>query len=303
MPLALPPKMLIRGDAATAAHVYRQLTSVVAGHPGALTTYTFYEELDSWLGPWGSTGYPIGYGKFYNVLFTSNQKLMGNAATKQWVWQPTIRLQEALRDYVVGRVRAGTLSTLSEPELRGAAFASHPLAYDQGGLATLVLVAPELLHIIATIPSAEFDPRSKNFSVTLTQVFATIELVAPKVAGGGLAGLAGPAHTGILSIAVAKDRRELLNEIAVGRELVGLKAEIARGALDHVPWLDQLIDRLNAREFYDQGAARAAREVVQAALIRRQRLVDEALRQLQQSPEVRWRVQQAFPRALQPRLP
>ena len=51
--LALPPIRLIRYDPATERLVYDGLTSVIAGHPQAKETYTFYEELDRWLGPRG----------------------------------------------------------------------------------------------------------------------------------------------------------------------------------------------------------------------------------------------------------
>src|SRR5829696_8730772 len=101
MPLPLPPKSAIRSDAKTAQLVHDQLTSVIAGHAQATTTYRFYEELDAWLGPWRQQGYPIAYGKFYNVAFSSNEKLMANPKASDWVWRTTIKLQEALRDYVV----------------------------------------------------------------------------------------------------------------------------------------------------------------------------------------------------------
>jgi len=39
------------------------LTSIIDGHPNATTTYTFYEEIDKYLGLWGKDGYPIAYGK------------------------------------------------------------------------------------------------------------------------------------------------------------------------------------------------------------------------------------------------
>ena len=51
------------------------LDSVMATIPGAATTYQFYEEVDYWLGPWGTAGYPIGYGKKYNILFSTNPPL------------------------------------------------------------------------------------------------------------------------------------------------------------------------------------------------------------------------------------
>ena len=53
MALNLPPASIIRVGAESARLVHDALTRVIAGHPGALTTYTFYEEIDGWLGPWG----------------------------------------------------------------------------------------------------------------------------------------------------------------------------------------------------------------------------------------------------------
>lgn len=295
MGLLLPPKSVLRCDEQTAQSVHEQLTSVIAGHPQATTTYRFYEEVDSWLGPWGQSGYPIAYGKFYNIAFSNNQNLMANPTAKQWVWRTTIFLQEALRDYIVKRIRDGSLPTLTEPQLRQAAFDSHPRAYDSGGLATLVLVAPELILVVATIPSAEFSPTSSNFSATVRQVFVTLGLVAPRITGSVLATLAGPAHTGVLSRAVRQDQQRLLNQFAVSRELGRLKDLINQGKLDHIPLLNQTISQLNTRQFSDQGYARLAREVIQAAQLRKRQLLQNYNGLLNQSPEVRSRINRMFP--------
>lgn len=295
MALQLPPRSIIRPDAATAQKVHDELTSVIVGHPQATTTYRFYEEIDTWLGPWGNRGYPIGYGKFYNIAFNSNEKLRSNPTTRQWIWRTTIRLQEALRDYLVGRVRDGTIGSLTEPELRQAAFDSHPRAYDQGGLTTVVLAAPEMLPIIVSIPGVEFLPWSQNFSPTWRQVVLTLERIAPQVVGGTLATAAGPAHTGIFRRALQRDQQNLLNEMAMGRELSGIKARIGGGDLDNIAWLDEIIRRLNVREFPDQGFARYAGEVVAAAQHRRQELLARYRQLLNQSPEIKSRVERRCP--------
>jgi hypothetical protein len=75
---------------------------------------------------------------------------------------------------VVERFRTGTLPALTEPELRDFAFDTHARAYAQAGLANVVVVAPEMLPIIASIPAAEFDPGSPNFHASVHQVFATM---------------------------------------------------------------------------------------------------------------------------------
>lgn len=300
MDISLPPKSVIRCDEQTAKHVHDQLTSIIAGHPQANTTYRFYEEIDKWLGPWGNQGYPIGYGKFYNIAFTHNQNLNADPIAKKWVWRTTILLQEAIRDYIVKRIRDCSITTLSEPQLRQAAFLSHPRAYDRGGLASVVLLAPELIPIIATIPGAEFLPTSPNFSPTIMQVFGTLGLVAPKVAGGAMASVAPPAHTGIVSRGIKQSQQRVLNEMAISRELGNLKNLIKQGKLDHIPWLNQTITQLNTREFPNQGFARFAREVIQTAQDRKQHLIQNYNILLNQSPDVRNRINQKFQNLLIP---
>ncbi len=272
MPLDLPPIALIRCDDQMADLVYAQLTSIMAGHAGATTTYYFYEALDAWLGPWGVHGYPIDYGKRYNVAFTSNARLMGNPNTRQWVWRTTISLQEALRDYVVARVRNGSIGSITESELRTAAFNSHPRAYDRGGLATAMMTAPELIAVIATIPGAEYVPFTENFPATVRQIFQTIGLTAPQVAGGALAAMAGPAHTGLFSTAMRRDRQRNMHERYLSDQLGYIRTCLDRGDLDHIPWLDALIARLNSEEFPDQGFAMHAARLIDQLEARRLRV-------------------------------
>jgi hypothetical protein len=300
MSLPLPPRKLIRTDAATAKLVHDQFTSVVAGHVQATTTYRFYEELDDWLGPWGQSGYPIAYGKFYNLAFTGNQKLMSNPQTKDWVWKTTILLQEALRDFVVACVKNGSIVSLTEAQLRKAAFDSHPKAYAEGGLALVTMTAPELVPVIATIPAKEFSPTSENFGPTVKQVFVTLGYILPQMTGTALATLAGPAHTGLFSRAVQMDQRRFMDQMNLSRELTGIRTAVELGYLDHVPLLDALIAQLNARQFPDQGFAQAAREIVMAALQRRTRVLAGYQELLKQSPEVRGRIDKAFPNLLPP---
>ena len=298
MSLPLPPKSIIRCDDATARSVYAESTSVIAGHPQATTTYRFYEEIDAWLGPWGNTGYPIAYGKFYNLAFTGNAKLMGNANAAEWVRKTTIRLHEALRDFLVSRVRNCTIGGLTEGELRQAAFDSHPKAYDDGGLAMVVLVAPELVPVIATIPGKEFIPTSDNFGATVNQVLITAVRLAPELTGNTLAAMAGPAHTGLFQMAVERDRQRFMGEMAIGRELDGIRSAIQRGQIDYIPFLDFVINRLNATEFPDQGFAQMARQVIMIAQARKQMLRRNYNQMLEQSPPVKDRVEKAFPRLL-----
>lgn len=164
----------------------------------------------------------------------------------------------------------------------------------------VVLVAPELIPIITIIPGAEFNPKSDNFSATVKQVFVTLGRVGPQVIGGGLAALAGPAHTGLYQIAMERDRREFMQHQAMSRELSLINKAILNGELDYIPWLDKIISELNAREFESQGMAQAASDVIRNAQLRRQALSAELSKMLNESTEMQRRVDRKYPTLLRP---
>jgi hypothetical protein len=296
--MALPIKLPAKNATPTKDHteaVKNGLTSVIVGHPQAVQPYTFYEVLDEWLGPWGNAGYPIGYGKFYCIVFTTNEHLNENPQAREWVQNTTALLQEILRDYVVERFEKGTLSTISKEELRDYAFKSHPKAYTEGGLTLVVMLEPQLIPVIMTIPGAEFDPRSDNFGPTIKQVLATISIVAPEVAGYSLAGLAGPAHTGLFARAARKDQRRLLDFQATVRQLDFLKKSVQSGKVDHIPLLNKITDRLNATRFENPDFARQAREIIMLANQRKRALAKTYERMVKDNQEIRSRLNQQVP--------
>lgn len=294
MPLRLPAKAA-PASPENVRTLHDGFTSVVAGHPGAVQPWTFYEELDAYLGPWGNTGYPIGYGKYYCMAFNGNQKLQDNVETREWVRRTTVALQEPLRDLVVERFRAGSLPSLTEAQLRQAAFAMHPQAYTQGGLAMVVLTAPEMLPIIASIPSAQFNPLNPNFTSSVRQVFTTLELVLPRTAAMGLAATAGPAHTGLFTRAVQMDQAEFQRERNTIRWLDGTLRVVRSGEMDSIPLLNRLTDRLNATQFGEQGMADLARQVVQAADARKHAIAAFYRGQITQNPSMRASIDRLAP--------
>ncbi|MCL4738697.1 MAG: hypothetical protein KJZ81_10845 [Burkholderiaceae bacterium] len=282
MPLHLPPKNAPATPDSIAA-LNQALTSVIAGHPGAVEPWTFYEVLDAYLGPWGMQGYPIGYGKVYCMAFNGNEALARNPQTREWVRKTTVALQEPLRDLVVARFRAGTLAKLTEPELRAHAFAVHPQAYTQGGLTMVVLTAPQLLPVIATIPHKEFSPASENFGATIKQVAATIDTVLPQAAGTVLAAMM-PAHSGLFARAAQRDAQQFRGQMALNQWLTNARRQLDNGELDSMVLLTRLTERLNATQFNDQGLAAAARQVVLAADARKRKLAAYYRGQIAKNP-------------------
>jgi hypothetical protein len=286
MPLALPPKMLINYDDATIQHVYAELTSVIVGHARAVEIYTFYEVVDSWLGPWGEKGYPIGYGKFYAIAFNSNAKLQADAEARGWVNETTRQLQFAMRDYVIERMKGKSLRSITEPEFRAAAFASHAKAYTDGGLTRVVLLAPQLLPVILSIPGKEFNPLSPLFKSTVSQVFETFGLVAARVPGYLLPAIM-PAHSGMFRIAAQRDASQSNSYERVRRGLARLSEFIDSEQLDDIATLERVATHLERADFGDSDTASAARFVVIAARRRKVALQQYYLKLTQQAPEVR----------------
>ena len=284
MPLPLPPKSA-PATAATVKALYDGLTSLIAGHPGSIDPWTFYEVLDNYLGPWKNQGYPIAYGKYYCILFNQNEKLQRNPQARDWVRRTTVALQEPLRDFVVERFRAGKLASLTEAELRQFAFSVHPKAYVEGGLTMVALTAPETVPIIVSIPGAQFDPRSPNFRATINQVLATARTVLPQAAGLTIAAMM-PVHSGLFAQAARRDMDNFQRDIAVNRWLIDSRKQLDAGSLDDFPTLTELTQRLNATQFGDQGFARAARELIQAADTRKRYLAKYYREQIAKNPTI-----------------
>jgi hypothetical protein len=170
-----------------ALKLHRWLTAHMDGGPASTHPWTFYEVVDTYLGPWGEHGYPIGYGKKYCVEFSSNEALQQSWVVQSWTGSTLVKLQEALRDYIVRQYQAGTLATLREPALRAAAFQSHPEAYVDAGLTDIFLDGDvNALLNIAAIPAAEFDPRSEDFGATIQQALKTTGMVGADITGRSL---------------------------------------------------------------------------------------------------------------------
>ena len=219
---------------------------------------------------------------------------MNHPKASAWVWKTTILLQQALVEYIVDRYIAGTLGKLTEAELRAAAFASHPEAYTKGGLAIVSLVAPELIPEIASIPSIEFVPGSENFGASVEQVITTGAMVVPQMLGALIAA-AMPAHSGILRIAVQRDRQRFLAEMQLNRYLIRTKQAIADGQLNNIGILNQITQQLLSQEFPNQDLACVAREVIQLANQRKTELAQSYAKAITKNPKLRAIYDQAQP--------
>lgn len=261
------------------------LASITEGHPLSSNPWTFYEEIDAYLGPFGETGYPIAYGKKYCVLFNGNKKLALDPQGRAWVRKTTILLQTYLRKYIVDRYSAGTLKTITEEQLRKAAFDSHPTAYSKGGLVLVLLIAPELTLTIAGIPGAEFFS-GNNKGAAWAQFFFTGVLLIPDTVGAVGGAFAGPAHTGILTRAADRDSRWLIQHQRLVDYLEGLRKAVNDKEFDRVIWLQRLTDQLAQTEFPDRGFTQLAGEIVKAANERKRRIAGGYRRDIALSPEL-----------------
>jgi hypothetical protein len=176
-----PPDKTAQATPENVAALDAWLGSIVAFR--ALThdrPWTFYEQLETYLGPWGESGYPVGYGIKYCKLFFLDEVLRESQTARAWVHRTLILLQLALKDFVLKRFRAGTLASVCDAQFKQAAFDSHPLAYTEGGLSMVVMLHPLLTLYVASLPAAEFNPLGKNFVRTMKQVLRTSAISVPQ---------------------------------------------------------------------------------------------------------------------------
>jgi len=272
-----------------------ELTSLISGHVASTDPWTFYEEIEQFLGPWGSDGYPIGYGKYYCVLFTTNESLQNNQETKDWVAKTMVKLQELLRDAILDRFKQGTLGSITEPELRKLAFDTHPTAYDTGGLAKVVMTAPELLPVISLIPAVQYIPIYGNSLATVKQIVITIGKISDQIVGMVLITLAGPAHSGVLRKAmdtsgphaiIAEQRRNAEYQAQFDK----LLKEIRSGRLDRISWLEDLTDQLKKTPFPDGYWLDVARKTIQEADARKKVVAAKYRAMLNDRPDIRQQI-------------
>jgi hypothetical protein len=294
---------ITRSDPPTQANVEKlrvDLTALIADHVNAKDPWTFYEQIDQFLGPWGDKGYPLSYGKFYCQLFNRNQKLQENLDTRDWVAKTTVKLQELIRDKIIDLFKNKKLASLTEDQFRAFAFATHPQAYDQGGLALVVLIDPEMLPVIILIPSVEFIPGHGNALSTWVQVLDTLLLLSRTVPGYVLAASAGPAHnlsfqkamsTSGMNAILAEQRQNAWYETQFGR----LKTAIQTGRLDRITWLDGVTNKLKVMSFADPYWRDVARQTVADAESRKSEIADFYVSLLHAHPEMRAAINQTDP--------
>jgi hypothetical protein len=152
----------------------------------------------------------------------------------------------------------------------------------------MAMLSPDVILTIVRIPQTELSPLSPNFIASYKQVLDTIEKVIPEMAGVALATLAGPAHTRSLQYAHQMDMNTVWGKRQAIDSLNWLKGAIGRRELDAPPILDEIIRRLNARQFPDMGTAKLAREVVKAAFARKKALSYTYGHEVAQDPSLRF---------------
>ncbi len=233
------------------------------GHP-----WLFYEKLDEYLGPWGESGYLIGYGKKYCKLFYEDEHLQRNRAGRAWVIRTLQLLQNALKDFVLDHFRKGTLGIMPPDELKRAAFKSHAQAYTEGGLTLVLIVSPGLIRHIVEIPIGEFLPWKQNARASWSQAFETagisaseaLDHVQTAISFGGY----GDAHH--LDTMAIDHIYEVNDALRVVRRL------LESGRLDHVGRLDEIEERLEGARWPDHDMAEAASSLLSEVRFRRGRV-------------------------------
>lgn len=245
--LSLKPIKELQSSDADA--VFKELDRFIAYHPCATVPWRFYEIIDQWLGPWGEKGYPIGYGKFYCILFNEDQTLNADPDARKWIRNTTVNLQESILTYLVQRIREGSIGTITESQLRKVAFDSHPKCYDDAGLAFVAMLSPKLIPFISIIPKKEFDPRSPDIAATLKQVGHSAALTLRAAAFTTMSFIIPGEEPVALSQFIGNESYQFGERETTMKILLGLRDKIINRKIDGIESLKRVIVLIEGLSF------------------------------------------------------
>lgn len=243
------------------------LTGYIVGHGCAKPVWRFYDVLNNYL-QWDENNYLIKYGRKYCRLFNLSPSLTANDVANRWVFKTTALLQIAITRLILGKYRIGQLNNLTPSELEAVAFASHAKAYTEGGLAMVLVYAPQLTPEIISIPGAEFDPSSPNFLRTVSQAIDTAGKVLPQVIFEFFSVLSPRG----LRAAAAKDREKILKMIREQDILGRAERTLKSGAVDNFATLNRMAHGLRQLELDSSNRVGWVRKLIALTNERRTKL-------------------------------
>jgi hypothetical protein len=288
---------------ATADQLYIELTAYIAGHINAPDPWTFYEELDHFLGPWGPQGYPLSFGKFYTQLFHNDPALQNNLEAWLWIQKTTIRLQEFIRDAVVELFQKGQLASLTEPRLNSLASVRHSRVFDNDGLALIVRVAPHLLPAMVSLPAVESASSLDYSSTSWLQTVDTLTLLSQAPPGSVLTAataVGGRQHSAVIQRALATSGMNAV--LAEQRQNAWYRAQFAKlrsaiesNRLNRIAWLSDIASLLEMMPLPDRCWREAARSLIAETETRNNQIANSYTAILKVHPEMRAKINELDP--------
>lgn len=224
--------------------------------------WVFYEELDAYLGPWGTSEYLIAYGKKYCRLFYEDRALMHSPAGRRWVIRTLQLLQNVIKDFVLERFRKGTLASLTPGQLKDVAFKSHAAAYTEGGLLMVCILSPLLIIQVVQIPGSEFLPWKPDAERSWSQAFETARIVGPQALDMLSSALSVDGHSSIFAGSYHLDTMAHQHMYELNDALRGVRRLLESGLLDHAGNLERLEERLEGARWPNHEMAEAARDLL-----------------------------------------
>jgi hypothetical protein len=285
---------------ANADQLSDEFAGVISGRVNAKDPWTFYEQLDQFLGPWGDSGYPLAQGKFYCQLFNAEPALQNNSEARTWVQRTTIKLQEAIRHSIVDLFLRGKLAAITEPQLRSLIVDMHPQIFDETGLALIVSVAPHLLPAVASLPAVEFVPLKGVPRAAWPQVLETLRRLSAGPPSQELVTPVAPTRPGSIQRTEATSSMNAL--LAEQRQNAWYWSQFSKiheaiqsGRLNRVAWLDGVSNQLNALNLSNPYWRKVAYELAAEADVQKGEVASAYSIMLKIHPEMRAKIDELDP--------
>lgn len=243
-------------------NIKNRLNNTIAYKMMATNTWTFYETVESALGPYGDKGFPLFSGKFFTMALNTNTKLQQNTVSAAWVKNSTIKIQEKIRDGIVDSLTKNKTGKISEVELRGLGNKAMNSVYDDQGIKMIIAIAPELLPIFQTLPGRASLNYSHYFKDLVSETFCILETFIPSMIQQFTSGTDLPEFKSDIRMYSNRYKGIYTDSNELQKMTFILCANLSTGVLDHPDLLNFIYDSLKFNHLIDHDQARLAQKII-----------------------------------------
>lgn len=243
-------------------NIKTRLNNTIAYKMMAPNTWTFYETVESILGPYGDKGFPLFSGKFFTMALNTNTKLQQNTVSSAWIKNSTIKIQEKISESIIESLSKNKTGKISDVELRSIGNKAFNSVYDDQGIKMIVAIAPEILPLFQTLPGRASLGYSHYFKELVSETFCMLETFIPSMIQQFTSGTDLPEFKSDIRMYSNRYKGLYTDSFELQKMTNQLCTNLSLGILDHPDLLNFLYDTLRFNHYIDQDQARLSQKII-----------------------------------------